>query len=102
MVGARRGPRGGGFHEKLGQDGLPIGKPVRVRVQARQTYVYARAGALGWTGPQLAVGHAPRPVFHAVALPRPDGLFRSTLDTTDENIDLYDQAFVLFRAGPCL
>jgi len=28
--------------------------------------------------------------------PRPDGLFRSTLDTADESIDLYDQAFVLF------
>jgi mannose-6-phosphate isomerase len=27
---------------------------------------------------------------------RPDGLFRSTLDTADGSIDLYDQAFVLF------
>jgi len=86
---------GGGFHEKLGQDGLPIGKPVRVRVQARQTYVYARAGALGWSGPwQAAMRHGLS--FMLSRYPRPDGLFRSTLDTCDESIDLYDQAFVLF------
>lgn len=85
----------GGFHEKIGQDGLPIGKPVRVRVQARQTYVYARAGALGWTGPwQAAMRHGLS--FMLSRYPRPDGLFRSTLDTSDESIDLYDQAFVLF------
>lgn len=87
--------KGGGFHEKLGQDGQPIGKPVRVRVQARQTYVYARAGALGWSGPwQAAMRHGLS--FMLSRYPRPDGLFRSTLDTRDESIDLYDQAFVLF------
>jgi mannose/cellobiose epimerase-like protein (N-acyl-D-glucosamine 2-epimerase family) len=86
---------GGGFHEKIGQDGQPIGKPVRVRVQARQTYVYARAGALGWTGPwQAAMRHGLS--FMLPRYLRPDGLFRSTLDTADESIDLYDQAFVLF------
>lgn len=86
---------GGGFHEKIGQDGQPIGKPVRVRVQARQTYVYARAGALGWTGPwQAAMRHGLS--FMLSRYRRPDGLFRSTLDTTDQTIDLYDQAFVLF------
>lgn len=86
---------GGGFHEKIGQDGQPIGKPVRVRVQARQTYVYARAGALGWGGPwQAAMRHGLS--FMLSRYPRPDGLFRSTLDTSDESIDLYDQAFVLF------
>ena len=86
---------GGGFHEKLGQDGLPIGKPVRVRVQARQTYVYARAGALGWSGPwQEAMRHGL--AFMLSRYPRGDGLFRSTLDTADDSIDLYDQAFVLF------
>jgi mannose/cellobiose epimerase-like protein (N-acyl-D-glucosamine 2-epimerase family) len=86
---------GGGFHEKIGQDGQPVGKPVRVRVQARQTYVYARAGALGWTGPwQAAMRHGLS--FMLPRYRRPDGLFRSTLDTADQNIDLYDQAFVLF------
>jgi mannose/cellobiose epimerase-like protein (N-acyl-D-glucosamine 2-epimerase family) len=86
---------GGGFHEKIGQDGQPIGKPVRVRVQARQTYVYARAGALGWTGPwQAAMRHGL--TFMLSRYRRADGLFRSTLDTADPTIDLYDQAFVLF------
>jgi mannose/cellobiose epimerase-like protein (N-acyl-D-glucosamine 2-epimerase family) len=86
---------GGGFHEKIGQDGQPIGKPVRVRVQARQTYVYARAGALGWTGPwQAAMRHGLS--FMLSRYTRPDGLFRSTLDSADQTIDLYDQAFVLF------
>jgi mannose-6-phosphate isomerase len=86
---------GGGFHEKIGQDGQAIGKPVRVRVQARQTYVYARAGALGWTGPwQAAMRHGL--MFMLSRYRRPDGLFRSTLDSADETIDLYDQAFVLF------
>lgn len=85
----------GGFHEKLGQDGQPIGPPVRVRVQARQTYVYTRAGALGWTGPwQAAMQHGLS--FMLSRYRRPDGLFRSTLDTSDDTIDLYDQAFVLF------
>lgn len=87
--------QGGGFHEKIGQDGQPIGKPVRVRVQSRQTYVYARAGALGWTGPwQAAMRHGLS--FMLSRYRRPDGLFRSTLDTADDSIDLYDQAFVLF------
>jgi mannose/cellobiose epimerase-like protein (N-acyl-D-glucosamine 2-epimerase family) len=87
--------KGGGFHEKIGQDGQPIGQPVRVRVQARQTYVYARAGALGWTGPwQAAMRHGLS--FMLPRYRRPDGLFRSTLDTADDSIDLYDQAFVLF------
>jgi mannose-6-phosphate isomerase len=68
---------------------------MRVRVQARQTYVYARAGALGWTGPwQAAMRHGLSFMLSRYA--RPDGLFRSTLDTADESIDLYDQAFVLF------
>ncbi|MDP3799686.1 MAG: AGE family epimerase/isomerase [Polaromonas sp.] len=86
---------GGGFHEKIGQDGQPIGQPTRVRVQARQTYVYARAGALRWAGPwQAAMRHGLS--FMLSRYPRSDGLFRSTLDTADERIDLYDQSFVLF------
>lgn len=86
---------GGGFHEKIGQDGKPIGSPSRVRVQARQTYVYARAGALGWSGPwQAAMRHGL--AFMLERYRRPDGFFRSTLDTADQSVDLYDQAFVLF------
>lgn len=85
----------GGFFEKLDQEGRPVGVPTRVRVQARQLYVFAEAGRLGWSGPwQEAIQHAL--TFMLDRYPRSDGLFRSTLDTSDTKIDLYDQAFVLF------
>jgi len=39
----------GGFQERLNPDGLPdLASPRRVRVQARQIYVYAHAATLGW------------------------------------------------------
>lgn len=39
----------GGFHERLNPDGTPdLASPRRLRVQARQIYVYAHAAALGW------------------------------------------------------
>ncbi len=39
----------GGFHERLNPDGSPdLASPRRVRVQARQIYVYAHAATLGW------------------------------------------------------
>ncbi|WP_051278147.1 AGE family epimerase/isomerase [Solimonas flava] len=86
---------GGGFFEKLDQRGNPVGTPTRVRVQARQLYVFAEAGRLGWQGPwRAAVEHAL--AFMLERYSRPDGLFRSTLDAADERVDLYDQAFVLF------
>ncbi len=85
----------GGFFEKIGQDGYAVGRTSRVRVQARQTYVYARAGVLGWPGPwRAAMNHGLS--FMLAHYPKPDGLFRSTLDAADQSIDLYDQAFVLF------
>lgn len=84
---------GGGFHEQLGRDANPIGTPWRLRVQARQIFVYARAGGLGWTGPwQEAVAHGLE--FMLSRYLRADGFFRST--PSDEGVDLYDQAFVLF------
>jgi histidinol-phosphate phosphatase family protein len=40
------------FFERLSLSGAtPVVLPRRVRVQARQTYVYAQAGAMGWSGP---------------------------------------------------
>ena len=39
----------GGFQERLNPDGSPdLSVPRRLRVQARQIYVYAHAAALGW------------------------------------------------------
>ncbi len=41
----------GGFQERLNPDGSPdVNAPRRLRVQARQIYVYAHAAALGWFG----------------------------------------------------
>ncbi|MGH6951968.1 MAG: HAD-IIIA family hydrolase, partial [Vitreimonas sp.] len=40
------------FHERIALDGQPAAAlPRRIRVQARQTAVFARAGRLGWAGP---------------------------------------------------
>jgi mannose-1-phosphate guanylyltransferase/mannose-6-phosphate isomerase len=90
--------RQGGFHEALSLEGAPVLANRRLRVQARQTHVYAQAGMAGWTGPWSQA------VLHGLSalegqFRRPDGLFR-TLTTAsgaavDETAMLYDQAFVL-------
>lgn len=84
----------GGFHEALDAAGRPVEKTRRLRVQARQVYVYARAGQLGWPGPwQPAMQHGMS--FMLENYRRDDGLFRSTPNLADTDVDLYDQAFVL-------
>jgi mannose-6-phosphate isomerase len=40
----------GGFFDRLDARGRPIVEPMRLRVQARQTYVFAEAARLGWSG----------------------------------------------------
>ena len=47
----------GSFHERLDLAGRPIAVPHRVMVQARQIYVYAHAGEVGWfpDGTELAM-----------------------------------------------
>ncbi|MGC1301260.1 MAG: AGE family epimerase/isomerase [Caulobacteraceae bacterium] len=89
----------GGFQEAIDLDGHVVPAVRRARVQARQVYTYATAGALGWTGPwrdtmerglAYFVGH----------WRRPDGLFRTKVNAdgspADEATFLYDQAFALF------
>ena len=70
-----------------------------MRVQARQTVVYARAGALGWNGPWRDAVTAGASVLLSRGL-RPDGGTHHMLGpdgaTRDERRDLYDLAFVLF------
>ncbi len=88
------------FHERIALDGAPQAElPRRVRVQARQTVVYARAGALGWQGPWREAVETGADILLSRAL-RPDGGTRHMLDPTgapsDERRDLYDLAFVLF------
>jgi len=88
------------FHERLALSGAPAApEPRRVRVQARQTIVYALAGRLGWPGPWREAVQAGAAVLLKRAL-RPDGGTRHLLapggSPLDERRDLYDAAFVLF------
>ncbi len=82
-------------HQSADQD------TTRVRVQARQTYVFAEALRLGWkpdtSADLLATGLS---TLTGSAL-RPDGLAGRVLGSdgsgfTDDTADLYDTAFVLF------
>jgi histidinol-phosphate phosphatase family protein len=107
----------GCFHERLGPTGRPIaGDARRVRVQARQTYVFATAGRLGWSGPWRELTEAGVDALLYRGL-RSDGGVRHKLGADgaplDDRRDLYDLAFVVFalahaarvlpqRAGACL
>jgi len=87
------------FQERLELNGgATPPEPRRVRVQARQTFVYALAGRMGWDGPWREAVEAGADVLMKRAL-RPDGGTRHLLapdgSPLDERRDLYDTAFVL-------
>jgi mannose/cellobiose epimerase-like protein (N-acyl-D-glucosamine 2-epimerase family)/mannose-1-phosphate guanylyltransferase len=89
---------GGGFHDRLGWDLTPMDHARRLKVQARQVFVYATAGVMGWTGPwATAVRHGLD--WLEARHRRPDGLFRTLVAqdgaVLDNAANLYDQAFVL-------
>jgi mannose-6-phosphate isomerase len=89
----------GGFHELLSLDGAPITDvPRRARVQGRQSYVYAMAGALGWTGPWRD-GAVHGLNYLAARYWQPDGLYCTMVSpdgaVLDGKVMLYDQAFAL-------
>ncbi|MGH6910773.1 MAG: AGE family epimerase/isomerase, partial [Phenylobacterium sp.] len=88
----------GGYHDSLSLTGRPVVGPRRARVQMRQVYVYAAAGASGWNGPWLqAMEHGL--AFFEGHFRRSDGLFRSSVNDRGAPVDdvatLYDQAFAL-------
>lgn len=88
----------GGFFEALSSSGEPRPAPRRGRVQGRQVFVYAQAGALGWEGPwRQAAWHGLD--YMLDRFQRPDGLLRTlvSLDGAplDETAAVYDQAFAL-------
>lgn len=88
----------GAFAEALSLDGRAIVMSRRARVQARQIYVYAQAGLLGWDGPwRDVVTRGLNKLFEQYL--REDGLCRTTLapdgSPLDETAMVYDQAFVL-------
>lgn len=97
-----------GFAERLDADAKPIAEARRINVQARQTYVFALAGAMGWQGRDWLAG-----VAHGLlAIERyrgADGLYVFKLhpngDVADAKRETYGQAFVLFawaHAGKAL
>jgi mannose-6-phosphate isomerase len=90
------------FSEVLTLDGDPAPRDTtRVRVQARQTYVFAEAARMGWS-PEVAIDLVQSGVATlSGAARRGDGLIGRTLASdgsglTDDTADLYDNAFALF------
>lgn len=90
------------FRESLGLDHQPAASDVtRVRVQARQTYVFSEALRMGWK-PDEATDHISMGLTTlAGSARRSDGLVGRLLSTsgaglTDDTADLYDTAFTLF------
>ncbi len=92
-------PGTGFFVESLDGEGRPSTEPHRVRVQARQTYVFMEAGRLGWPGPwrDLATAGLRTLLGPARAEGGASG-FRIDAEgvLVDARRDLYDQAFSLF------
>lgn len=88
----------GGFHEVLTPDGEPLDHPRRMRVQARQTYVYGRANRMGWHGPWRAAAWHGLDYLRA-KYRRSDGLYRTLVcpdgAPLDDTAMVYDQAFAL-------
>lgn len=92
--------RSGGFLESLSLDGSPVsGDSRRLRTQARQVYVFARAHLAGWCdGYELAVDGYALMEQRAKAPDGRDGWVHRLTDSGEvENPtrDLYDHAFVL-------
>ncbi|MBV8682959.1 MAG: AGE family epimerase/isomerase [Caulobacteraceae bacterium] len=90
---------GGGFHEALSPQFAPLDGPRRSRVQARQVFVYATAGKLGWQGPWRAAARHGLEALDDQFL-RKDDLYRfaapgSGNTAAEDSALLYEQAFVL-------
>jgi mannose-1-phosphate guanylyltransferase/mannose-6-phosphate isomerase len=88
----------GGFHDRLDWTVAPTPRARRIHVQARQVFVYAKAGQMGWRGPwQAAVDHGL--AWLETRHRRVDGLYRTLVaqdgSALDESAHLYGQAFVL-------
>ena len=92
----------GGFHEALSVEGVPSPGARRARVQSRQVYAYATAGAMHWDGPwREAAWHGM--TFFLERFRREDGLFRTLVGLDGAVLDntamLYDQAFALLATA---
>jgi mannose/cellobiose epimerase-like protein (N-acyl-D-glucosamine 2-epimerase family) len=97
--------RRGGFHERLLMDGTPdVAAHKRLRVQARQIYVFSHAAALGWFPDGTAIAlrafdymidraQSPDGLPGFVQLLSPDG------SVSDATRDTYDHAFVVLACA---
>ena len=92
----------GGFHERTDLAGRPdLASPRRMRVQARQLYVFSEAAVRGWQPRARAVADAGFEAFVRTCWARdgrPGFLHALTpdLQPLDEKRDAYDHAFGLF------
>lgn len=88
----------GGFHELLGDDGIAPNVAKRARVQARQSFTFLYAQAMGWDGPWSKIAHVGLDHLNRFYL-RPDGLYATLADREGHILNAtamtYDQAFVL-------
>lgn len=88
----------GAFAELLSLEGRRVPAERRARVQARQIYVFAQAGLLGWEGPWRRNVRAGLDYLNQNFL-RPDGMMRTLIaDDGAAVVDearLYDQAFLI-------
>jgi len=94
-----------GFLEALDMQHRPVEAPLaRVRVQARQTYVFSQALHMGWRPDRAAELVKLGSDVLGRACRRPDGVFGRSLDLergvlADDMADLYDTAFGLYALG---
>lgn len=88
----------GAFAETLTPQGRAEPGPRRARVQTRQIFVYARAGALGWDGPWRRKVEAGLERLW-LDYTKTDGTVRNTVGhdgaPLDDSTPLYEQAFAL-------
>jgi mannose/cellobiose epimerase-like protein (N-acyl-D-glucosamine 2-epimerase family) len=89
---------GSGFDEALALDGRHLPVSSRSLVQARQVYVFAQAGRLGWSGPWR------RAVWTGLdalkqRFTNEDGMIRARIgpdgESQDDTTRLYDQSFLI-------
>ncbi|CTQ56364.1 Cellobiose 2-epimerase [Roseibium album] len=90
----------GGFHERVMQNGQPCTSDNRrARVQPRQIYCFAAAGARGWQGDWQDAVRSGYDFFERVYR-RSDGFYGNLASSDglliDDRFDLYNQAFALF------
>ncbi|MEN5170589.1 AGE family epimerase/isomerase [Brevundimonas pondensis] len=95
----------GAFAESLALDGRAVPTSRRARVQARQIYVFAQAGLLGWRGPWARAVRNGLASLEVEFL-RGDGQMRALLDVNHKPLDetalVYDQAFYLLALATAL